>query len=345
MRLALLDYGRFFAAFSVVFFHYFYNGISNGKVTSIDDALFAGVSSYGHFGVQFFFIISGYVIFYSLKHKGAASFLKSRLKRLYPTYWFAVLFTSFFALLWGSGTDMSVNILQVFINFTMLQQFVGIHNVDGVYWTLFYEIIFYAIVFLILLFLNFRKLIAFLVLWPFLIIIFNILGNDLIIFNMYFLYFVIGAMFAILKNGTMSKYFTFLILGVSIVAAYYQMYSAGIDKNNNIIVVTFIYLIILGFFCLLNMDKWRNISLPYSKVLGGMTYPIYLIHAHFGYMFLNKFATNANFYFVYLILFLIILTLSWAIWNLIEVRQNDFWYRFFSKVVKPIEKIESKFKV
>ncbi|MFV7444392.1 acyltransferase family protein [Acinetobacter pittii] len=343
MRLALLDYGRFFAAFSVVFFHYFYNGISNGKVTSIDHTLFAGITSYGHFGVQFFFIISGYVIFYSLKHKGATSFLKSRLKRLYPTYWFAVLFTSCFALLWGSGTDMSVNTLQIFVNFTMLQQFLGVNNVDGVYWTLFYEIIFYGIVFLILLFLDFKKLIAFLVIWPFLIIFFNILGNDLIIFNMYFLYFVIGAMFAILKNGVMSKYFAFLILVIAVLAGYYQMYNAGVDKNNNIVIVTLIYLTMLGFFWILNIDKWRNISLPYSKDLGGMTYPIYLIHAHFGYMFLNKFATNTNYYYVYAVLLLIIIVLSWTIWNLIEIKQSDFWYKFFTKVVKPIEKIENKF--
>lgn len=344
MRLALLDYGRFFAAFSVVCFHYFYNGISNGKVTSIDHTLFAGISSYGHFGVQFFFIISGYVIFYSLKHKGAASFLKSRLKRLYPTYWFAILFTSFFALLWGGGTDMSVSTLQVIVNFTMLQQFVGIHNVDGVYWTLFYEIIFYGVVFFILLFSSFRRLISFLVVWPFLIIFFNVLGNDLIIFNMYFLYFVIGAMFAILKNGAMPKKIAFFMLGVSVIAAYYQMYSAGIDKNNNIVFVTLIYLIMLGFFWMLNMDRWRNVSLPFSKDLGGMTYPIYLIHAHFGYMFLNKFATNSNYYFIYLVLLLIVFVLSWVIWNLIEVRQSDFWHRFFSKAVKLVEKIESKIK-
>lgn len=149
-RLALLDYARFFAALSVVLFHYFYSGINNGKVSSIDETWFSDIASYGHFGVQFFFIISGYVIFFSLKNKSAASFMKSRLKRLYPTYWIAIIFTAFFSYLWGQGTDMSVTLKQVLINFTMLQQFIGVQNVDGVYWTLFYEIIFYAIVFLIL---------------------------------------------------------------------------------------------------------------------------------------------------------------------------------------------------
>src|SRR5690606_38114950 len=141
-RLALLDYARFFAALSVVLFHYFYSGINNGKVSTVDETWFSGIASYGHFGVQFFFIISGYVIFFSLKNKGAASFMRSRLKRLYPTYWIAIIFTAFFAYLWGQGTDMSVTFKQVLVNFTMLQQFVGVQSVDGVYWTLFYEIIF-----------------------------------------------------------------------------------------------------------------------------------------------------------------------------------------------------------
>ena len=62
-RLALLDYARFFAALSVFFYHYFFNGIHNGKVVSVEHTDFAQYLSYGHYGVQFFFIISGYVIF------------------------------------------------------------------------------------------------------------------------------------------------------------------------------------------------------------------------------------------------------------------------------------------
>ena len=44
-----------------------------------------------------------------------------------------------------------------------------------------------------------------------------------------------------------------------------------IDKNNNIVFVTLIYLIMLGFFWMLNMDRWRNVSLPIYKDLGVMT--------------------------------------------------------------------------
>ncbi|WHR58400.1 acyltransferase family protein [Acinetobacter haemolyticus] len=342
MRLALLDYARFFAALSVVFFHYFYNGITNGKVTSIEKTWVADAASYGHFGVQFFFIISGYVIFFSIKNKSATSFMKSRLKRLYPTYWFAVLFTSFFAFMWAQGTDLAVTIKQVLINLTMLHKFVGVPSVDGVYWTLVYEIVFYAIVFLTLLFGNLKKVLGFLIAWPLLIIIANYFGKTFFIFDMYFLYFVIGAMFALLKNKGIKTSVALSVLALSVVAAYFQMYEAGIQKGNNILIVSGIYLAMLGFFTLLNIDKFRTISLPRAQDLGGMTYPLYLIHAHFGYMFLNRFATNENQTLVYALLLIIVMSLSWILWYVIEVKQANFWHKFFSFAIKPVKKIEAK---
>ena len=341
-RLALLDYARFFAALSVVLFHYFYSGINNGKVSSVDETWFSDIASYGHFGVQFFFIISGYVIFFSLKNKSAASFMRSRLKRLYPTYWIAVIFTAFFAYLWGQGTDMAVTLKQVFVNFTMFQQFIGVQNVDGVYWTLFYEIIFYAIVFLILLFGDFKKLLAFLVVWPILIIAANIFSNGFLIFNLYFSFFVIGAMFALLKNKHIKKSIAFATLVIAACAGFYQMYQAGIAKDNNILIVGLIYAAMLSFFTLLNIDRFRSISLPRAQDVGGMTYPIYLIHAHFGYMTLNQFATPENQTLVYALLLIVVVSLSWMLWYVVEVWQANFWHKFFSFTVKPVEKIEAK---
>lgn len=42
---------------------------------------------YGAFGVQIFFVISGFVIFMTLEHtKSAAHFAVNRFARLYPTY-------------------------------------------------------------------------------------------------------------------------------------------------------------------------------------------------------------------------------------------------------------------
>ncbi|WP_164654758.1 acyltransferase family protein, partial [Pseudomonas viridiflava] len=93
-RLELLDYGRFIAAIMAVLYHYTFNGIANGKLSSLSHIPeLIEFTKYGYLGVELFFMISGYVIFYSARNRSAAQFAASRAIRLYPSYWFAVLFT------------------------------------------------------------------------------------------------------------------------------------------------------------------------------------------------------------------------------------------------------------
>lgn len=97
-RLQLLDYSRFIAAIMVVLYHYTFNGIENGKISTIShDESLVFFTKYGYLGVELFFMISGYVIFKSATGRTASEFAVGRATRLYPAYWFAVLFTSCFA--------------------------------------------------------------------------------------------------------------------------------------------------------------------------------------------------------------------------------------------------------
>jgi peptidoglycan/LPS O-acetylase OafA/YrhL len=86
-RIDLLDYARLFAAFCVLALHYTYSGITNGKVTSIGhiDSII-DITKYGYLGVEFFFMISGYVIFFSATNSSASKFIVSRAVRLYPLF-------------------------------------------------------------------------------------------------------------------------------------------------------------------------------------------------------------------------------------------------------------------
>lgn len=107
-RLQLLDYGRFAAAIAVMLFHYTFNGTVNGKITSLTHIPeLISITKYGYLGVEFFFMISGYVIFYSAKHRNAAQFVVARATRLYPAYWTAVLFTSCMIFFFG-GEQMII---------------------------------------------------------------------------------------------------------------------------------------------------------------------------------------------------------------------------------------------
>ena len=100
----------------------------------------------GKYGVQSFFIISGFVIFMSLKRiDNVKEFIKHRFIRLYPTFWFSVLLTFTIVSLFGLP-DREVSFYQMLLNLSMISGQFGIPNVDGVYWTLLYELKFYFLI-------------------------------------------------------------------------------------------------------------------------------------------------------------------------------------------------------
>ena len=144
-RLQPLDAIRGIAAMMVVLFHY----------TAHNSMIFPPtyqpgiIVSWGYLGVNFFFMVSGFVIFMTLcKTINSWDFVVSRFSRLYPTYWFAVLATTATVTLYGVQEALRTP-QEVLINLTMLQGFMQVRNVDGVYWTLTYELLFYAWMFLL----------------------------------------------------------------------------------------------------------------------------------------------------------------------------------------------------
>ena len=88
MRLKQFDALRGIAAISVCFFHIV-------KYLKLEVTYFGKIFQFGYMGVDLFFIISGFVIYMSLKNtKCIKEFWISRFTRLYPTYWFSCLFTT-----------------------------------------------------------------------------------------------------------------------------------------------------------------------------------------------------------------------------------------------------------
>ena len=337
-RLALLDYGRFFAVIIVVLFHYTFNGIANGKISSISHIpSVIAFTKYGYLGVELFFMISGYVIFFSARNATAAKFAVSRSLRLYPAYWFAVLFTSLFALHYG-GDLMSVNLAQILANLSMLQYYLGIQHVDGVYWTLVYEITFYAAVFF-LLFCGFReKLNSIFICWPILFFIGILLKIQHMPFmGNYYYYFCAGALFAILKERfTWPAMLSLLVSYVCCIVfstgnAGLLTQSKGIEFSPVVIGVAISLFFIL--FACQNLPKAQSLRLPFSEIAGALTYPIYLIHAHFGYMLISKFATEENKVLMYVMTFSLVLAIAFFIHKVIEVRFAHVWKNLFISTV------------
>jgi peptidoglycan/LPS O-acetylase OafA/YrhL len=104
----------------------------------------------GVFGVVLFFIVSGFVIPMSLERRGSLRvFVTTRFFRLYPLYWASLIAVmAMLAFKWGSTSlDFSdpARLRENFLwNLTMWQQWVGVPDAIGLYWTLAYELVFYT---------------------------------------------------------------------------------------------------------------------------------------------------------------------------------------------------------
>jgi peptidoglycan/LPS O-acetylase OafA/YrhL len=154
-RLAELDALRGLAAMAVVLFHYFTKfdelfGHTTPPVLTLPWGSTNGVNLFalGHYGVNLFFMISGFVIFMTLERtKKPMDFVVSRFSRLFPAYWVAVAVT--FSVVWVLGLPgKEVSWSQALANLSMVHSFFNVPHVDGVYWTLEVELLFYAWAFL-----------------------------------------------------------------------------------------------------------------------------------------------------------------------------------------------------
>jgi len=316
-------------------YHYTYDGINNGRIHSISrvDSITA-FTQFGHMGVPFFFMISGYVIFFSAINRDAPKFAISRVKRLIPAYWTAIIFTSSFA--WFLGGDlMGVSPKMILANFSMMQNYMGIGNVDGVYWTLFYEIRFYFAVFLILLLGLGKQIGNFFVAWPFLIIGAQYLGieDPYILCHPLYYYIAGGGLFALLRDRIS------VVSLLSLLIAFYkclQTTSHDFSQIEYMVIVTSFF----GFFALCNIPLVRNMELPFARLCGAITYPMYLIHAHFGYMMINLFSDDENKWVIYMLVCGIVTLIAWIIHHVIEMKMAGFWERVFRLWIEiPVERI------
>lgn len=144
-RLVEVDALRGLAALAVVLFHY------TTRFTALFSANAQPTFSFpdGHYGVNLFFIISGFVIFMTLeKTSKPMDFVISRFSRLFPAYWVAIVLTFSITHLLGLPGKL-VDVTTAFCNLIMIHGLFRIPHVDGVYWTLEVELLFYCGMFIL----------------------------------------------------------------------------------------------------------------------------------------------------------------------------------------------------
>ena len=139
-RLAELDALRGIGAILVMNFHYstrFQEMFP--KAAHVPFHIFGG-----NYRVLLFFAISGFAIFFTVKHlQYGMDFIVNRFVRLFPAYWGAIIITLTTQYL-GDIPALDIALSAILVNFTMLQSFFYLPGVDGAYWTLAIELSFYA---------------------------------------------------------------------------------------------------------------------------------------------------------------------------------------------------------
>lgn len=106
---------------------------------------FASSINVGRIGVVAFFLISGFVIPFSIQPGQTApvrTFLVKRFFRIYPAYWLSVplgALTGYW--IWGREFTAA----DFLVNLTLLQDLFGMRAAEGLYWTLLVELVFYAL--------------------------------------------------------------------------------------------------------------------------------------------------------------------------------------------------------
>jgi len=138
---------RFLAAIAVVAFHAW--GVAPNYIAVPDGTASFGLWHGGH-GVDLFFVISGFIIFYATQDSGQspAAFLRRRVERIVPLYTVVIVIVTLLALLWpvvfgspGWYTPRHILKSLMFISFTD-----GEMPVVYVGWSLEYEMYFYLVV-------------------------------------------------------------------------------------------------------------------------------------------------------------------------------------------------------
>lgn len=334
-RLYQIDLLRFIAAFAVMLYHYTFRGYHGDEnFTTIRFPLLEDFTKYGYLGVDLFFIISGFVITLSITNSNFIDFLKSRIIRLYPSYWICLILTTVISLSFINYNSITTE--QFYWNMSMLNGYFNIPYIDGVYWSLFIEIKFYVIILLILSNKFTQKHIdAIMIIWL-LITFFNTfqiiktpkiyflssIKNQLILD--YSAYFIAGYFFYKMFINDRKRLSLIMIIICYTISIYNAIErTARLEKHYHLnfssiqisIIITLFYLV----FLLITSKKMEQFNLKKWQTFGLLTYPLYLIHQNIGYYLLNI-SKPINKYISLIVICILMIIISYIIHKYFEVK-------------------------
>ncbi|MFI8087488.1 acyltransferase family protein [Streptomyces sp. NPDC086080] len=290
-RIVVLDALRLVAALMVVFYHYVAFGEGwDGPQAPLFPVIFRP-SAYGWLGVHLFFMISGFVICMSCWGRTVSDFFTSRVIRLFPAYWLAVLVTTAVVTLVPGGLEPKAW-REVLVNLTMLQWPVGITHVDGVYWTLWAELRFYLLFALVVWRgLTYRRVVAFACVWATAALLAKGYGSgplsDLVMAQ-YCWFFIAGLAFYLIHRFGPNL----LLWGIVALCFVMGQLSAfqgwrrtlryvgdNVPALGVAVLITVFFVVMAG----VALGWFHRVDWRWLPAAGALTYPLYLFHESIGW--------------------------------------------------------------
>lgn len=286
-----MEFYRGIAAIAVLFFHL--SGIFNEQFHF--DPL-GGLANYGYLGVDFFFVLSGFVIMYShfgedrqtLKIK---KYLSKRVWRVFPTYWFHLVLILSIRLLGAfllknSSLTIGLEPLNLIKNVFLLK---SDKYLIGPAWSLTHELYFYLL--FILFFVAGSHLYTLLMLIYCIVIVFGATLPENFITDKFIIEFffgnlaclaVRGSAFISLRQKKMLSMVTFGFATVLIVSTLFLIIRGSVQNEDHGLRVMGIGLGTAFLFlasCTAESLGWK---LPrWFAFFGGISYPLYISHGIF----------------------------------------------------------------
>lgn len=288
----LIEIGRAVAAILVVFHH---AGSIMSQPRFYGDEPFSGHFENFNVGVDFFFVLSGFIITWI--HRGdigqagrVGNFARKRFLRIYPPYWIILIFlVVLYQIFPSAGVDSQRDPLNIFLSVFLLPY--TAQPVLGVAWTLTHEIFFYALFAVVIM--GGQRLLWLFPVWALAIIAWNLgpagidptgeyarahfpLSFVLSAFNLEFLMGVAAA--EILRLRRIPFPMLFLVTGV---VSFLGLMLFATEIQHHALYGRMAFAIPSVLFVLGAVEIERKRSLPIYRVLallGAASYAIYLIH-------------------------------------------------------------------
>jgi len=268
---------RGLAALMVLLFHFI--SVSNNFLNNM---MLVELFHYAKYGVQVFFVISGFILTISLINsnyeiKNISTFLLKRFIRIEPPYIFSIILILSLiyikCLIQNASTDDYFCWPQVFLHLCYFIPFSDYPWLSIVYWTLAIEFQFYLLLSLVYPLLNISKFVRFTILSLLSMLVFF---NDIILHIELFGWipvFVSGICLAYLSRDIeiLDYKLILLILLCDLLVA----------QNNGLDIALVILITQLAIF------RGKPMKINFLYFLGGISYSIYLTHTIIGFLLIN----------------------------------------------------------